>query len=121
MPRYRQRTTERGKKFEFMDRAAHIVKSEGRAVREVAREFDICHANLHRYLKKLTNYDQSKSDIPPTVGYNSQTRVLFNERTEKKILVYLQVADLYHGLSPKEARRFAYKCASSWNLKCPIS
>ena len=84
-----------------MDRDAHIVKSEGRAVREVAREFDICHVSLHRYLKKLTNSEQSKSDIPPTVGYNSHT-IAFNKQTEKKIVAYrFQAANLYYGLSPK--------------------
>ena len=75
MPRNRQRT------------AAHVAKSESRAVKEVARKFDICHASFHRYLKNLTDYEQSKSGIRPTVGCNSHTRVL-NKQTEKKIVAF---------------------------------
>ena len=119
MVRNRKRTTERGKNFGAMERAAEIVESECRPAREVAREFEICHVSLYRYCKKQRDIVECKIKHPPTKGYNPHTRV-FNTDIETKLVNYLlQAADLYYGLSPKEVRRFAFNCANSLHLKCP--
>ena len=84
------------------------MKSERRPIREVAREFQICHVSLYRYCKK--NPMNLKRDGIP----------IFSEELEQNLVKYLlQASDLYYGLSPKEVRRFAFKCATSLGVKVP--
>lgn len=99
MPRQRNRKTNRGPSDELMRRAANMVLEENLTVRQVARNLDVCHVTLHRYIKKIQN-GQS-----PKMGYNPHTRVLSVEQ-EEAFLKYIQLsAAIYFGLTPKEIRK----------------
>ncbi|KAK9685941.1 Transposase [Popillia japonica] len=92
MPRQRNRKTNRGPADELMKRAAKLVLEENLKVRQVARDLDICHATLHRYIRKI----QSRQS--PKMGYNPHTRVLSTEQ-EEAFLKYIQLsAAIYFGL-----------------------
>ena len=82
MVRNRKRRTEKGKNFGAIERAAEIVKSEGRPVREVAREFEICHVSLYRYCKKQRDFVEGKIKHPPTIIKNC-----FNTSWKKRMNV----------------------------------
>lgn len=69
-----------------MQRAADAVMG-GRKLKTVARELDICHTTLQRYVKKL------RSGLTPEVGYKS--RVVFNEEQETLLSSYIRKALLF--------------------------
>ena len=102
-----------------MDQAARVVKVEGKSIRSVATEFGICHVSLHRYCKKLSNFEAGVSNELPTTGYNPHSRV-FHDKTEAIIVTYLlKSSEIYYGLTSKEVRRFAYISAFMPNI-CQI-
>lgn len=110
MPRQRKRTSEKGKNFERMGEAANEVLENDRPIRQVAKEPGPCHVSLYRYCKKIKNHKEGGGS-PPRTGYNPHTRGFTGEMEVKIVEYLLKAADLYFGLTPKEVRRFAYKCA----------
>ncbi|KAI4468033.1 homeobox-like domain superfamily [Holotrichia oblita] len=99
MPRQRNRKTNRGPSDELMKRAAKLVLEQNLKVRQVARDLDICHVTLHRYIRKI------QSGQSPKMGYNPHTRVLSTEK-EEAFLKYIQLsAAIYFGLTPKDIRK----------------
>lgn len=111
-----KRKTERGKvSIELLQRAADAVIKDGRKLKTVARELEICHMTLFRFVKKL------KAGITPTVGYYS--RQVFNQDQEKTLADYLlKCASIYFGLLPEEVRKLAYTCAVKFEMpNIPVS
>lgn len=104
-----KRKTERGKvSIDLLQRAADAVTKDGRKLKTVARELEICHMTLFRYVKKL------KAGIPPTVGYYS--RQVFNHSQKKLIEYLLKCASIYFGLLSEEVRKLAYTCAVQFDI-----
>lgn len=100
----RQRTTNRGTDIEDMKRAAEICINDGKSVRSVAKKFDICHVSLNRYIKKLKAHRDSGGPLPEC-GYRPHNRI-FNNLQETMLTNYLKnFADMYFGLSTKDARK----------------
>jgi transposase len=119
MPRNRKRTTDRGKNFDNMEKAAKKVLIEKMSIREVAKQYEICHVSLYRYCKKKQKFQEGTMSEPPRTGYNPHNRV-FNPEQETTLVEYLlKAADLYYGLTPKEVRRTAYRCALASGIKIP--
>lgn len=111
-----KRKTERGKvSIDLLQRAADAVIKDGRKLKTVTRELEICHMTLFRYVKKL------KAGITPTVGYYS--RQVFNHDQEKTLADYLlKCASIYFGLLPEEVRKLAYTCAVKFDMpNIPVS
>lgn len=99
MPRQRKRTTNRGPPDDLIKRAADLVVNENLSVRQVARDLDLCHVTLSRYLKKR------QAGESPKMGYNPHTRILSTEQ-EEAFLKYIRLsAAIYFGLTPKEIRK----------------
>lgn len=93
-----------------MQRAADAVIKEGRKIKTVARELEICHMTLYRFVKKL------KSGENATVGYK-KVRLVFSEEQEKQIVEYLlKCASIFFGLLPDEVRKLAYECAMKFDV-----
>lgn len=107
-----KRKTERGNtSVELMHRAAEAVMKEGRKVKPVARELEICHMTLSRFIKKL------KAGEEATVGYKP-ARLIFDEQQEKIISDYLlKCSSIFFGLLPQEVKKLAYECAVKFNIK----
>ncbi|CAH1966294.1 unnamed protein product [Acanthoscelides obtectus] len=105
-----KRKTERGKvSIDLLQRAADAVIRDGRKLKTVARELEICHMTLFRYVKKL------KAGLTSTVGYYS--RQVFNHDQEKTLAEYLlKCASIYFGLLPEEVRKLAYTCAIKFDM-----
>lgn len=108
MPRQRTRKTNRGPSNELMKRAANLIMEGNLTQRQVARDLEICHVTLNRYMKKLNSGES------PKMGYNPHTRIL-SEEQEEAFLRYIRMSSvIYFGLTPKEIR----KLVSSSTLKC---
>ncbi|CAB3250214.1 unnamed protein product [Arctia plantaginis] len=111
-----KRKTERGKvSIELLQRAADAVIKDGRKLKTVARDLEICHMTLFRFVKKL------KAGVTPTVGYYS--RQVFNQDQEKTLADYLlKCSSIYFGLLPEEVRKLAYSCAVKFGMpNIPVS
>lgn len=114
MPRARIRKTERSPSKNLLEQATKLVLDQNISEREAARQFEICHVTLHRYIKKI------KSGIEnPNVGYNSHNKVL-PEEDELAFCEYIRnSADLYYGLTPTDIRSLSYEFCIKKNLKVP--
>lgn len=111
-----KRKTERGKTSEALLRqAADAVIKEGKKIKTVARDLEICHMTLHRFVTKL------KAGKVPAVGY--KPRLVFTPEQEKLITNYiLKCSSIYFGLLPEEVRKLAYECAVKYSLgNIPLS
>ncbi|KAJ8956468.1 hypothetical protein NQ318_010782 [Aromia moschata] len=109
--RHYKRKTDRGtKSLDRMTRAAMEVKNV--PLRRVARDYDICRMSLKRFIAR---YLQN----PDTAAFVYSTpRLVFSSSQETILTDYLlKLAQIFHGISPKEVRRLAYDCA----IKCQIN
>ncbi|KAL4134942.1 hypothetical protein QTP88_006622 [Uroleucon formosanum] len=117
MPRVRKRTSNRGTDIEVMKQAAQYCINESKSIRSVAKDFDICHVSLTRYITKLKAMKLGGS--PPKCGYRPHTRI-FDSCQETMLSNYLKnCADMYFGLSSKDVRQLAYEFAIKLNIKVP--
>ncbi|XP_068990461.1 uncharacterized protein [Neodiprion pinetum] len=107
-----KRKTERGTtSLELMQKAAETVIKEGCKVKTVAKEFQICHMTLSRFVRKL------KAGEKATVGYKP-VRLVFDEQQEKSLSDYLlKCSSIFFGLQPQEVRKLAYECALKFDVK----
>ena len=120
MPRNRPRTTDRGLDLAMMQRAARSVE-KGHSIRSIAKDFNINHVSLYRFIQKKKAHDEGRLASPPSVGYNSHNRV-FSPKLEEKLCQYiLESSDIYYGLSPKDIRKLAFKCAKFLGIDMPNS
>ncbi|XP_023216961.1 uncharacterized protein LOC111619466 [Centruroides sculpturatus] len=79
-------------------------------IKTVARELDICHMTLYRFVKKL------KSGVENAVVGYKKVRLVFSEEQENKLAEYLlKCATIFFGLLPEEVRKLAYECAQKFN------
>lgn len=118
MPRIRLRTTNIGIDIEDMKRAAEICMNESKSVRLVAKQFDMCHVSLNRYIKKF-KAQRDSGDPLPECGYRPHNRI-FNNLQETMLTNYLKnCADMYFGLSTKDVKKLAYEFALKLYIKIP--
>ena len=118
MVRQRNRKTNRGKKNDQVQEAAFDALRDGTPVRQVARNYDVCHVSVGRYMKKLKKA-QDEGKPAPEMGYKSHHRI-FTEAQESELVKYiLRAADLYYGLTPMEVRRFAFLLTQTYNITVP--
>jgi len=100
-----------------MKKAADICIKECKSIRSVAKDFDICHVNLTRYIIKLKAMELGGS--PPKCGYRPHTRI-FDSCQETMLSNYLKnCADMYFGLSSNDVRQLAYEFAIKLKKKVP--
>lgn len=114
MVKPRERKTNRGQiPQEVYEAAANKVINEQLSVRAVARQYEMCHVSLNRFVKA------KKGNLNPVVGYRPHNKV-FSTEQEQQLGQYVQsAAKLYFGLSPKELRKLAYQFARSNNCNYP--
>ena len=112
MPHKRERTTSRGRTSLETARAQQAVAE---VIREVAKEYQMCHVTLSRYVQ------QKKEGNTIKVGYNPATRV-FSKADEDALTSYLmKTADCFFDLTPTDVRALAYQCTKAGGLKMPQS
>ncbi|XP_026818841.1 uncharacterized protein LOC113557490 isoform X2 [Rhopalosiphum maidis] len=116
MPRNRVKATNRGTTSEStMQKAALLCLDEHMSERSVAKQFNICHVSLNRYIKKYKLHRETGGCLP-AIGYRSHNKI-FNDFQEKQFAEYVQIsADMYFGLNLKNIRKLAYEFAVKLDL-----
>lgn len=113
-----ERKTNRGTvSSDVIKRVVSLVTDENRPIRAVARELNICHVTLFRYVRKKR---QTGRD-PDRTGY-IPNRQIFNEEQEAILCAYLKkCASIYFGLTPADVRKLAYDCALHHRIQVPAT
>lgn len=110
-----KKPTERGtKSVELMKRAADLVANENKSLRQVSRDYEISRISLKRFMEGLKENLES-----PKLGYGSPRLVFIKEQENFLCEYLLTLAQIFHGIGPKDVRRLAYECAVKYNLKIP--
>lgn len=105
MRHYKRKTARATQSQDVFELASAKVLENKTSLRNAAKEFNLCHVSLSRYLKK------KKNGKPLSVGY-VKPRLVFQEEEEAKISEYLvNCSNIYFGLLPLEVRKLAYQCA----------
>jgi len=109
-----KRKTERGKvPLDVMQQAADRVIKDNCKIRAVAKDYQICHVTLYRFVHRI------KTKGTATCGYIGN-RQIFNEEQERMLAEYAKKAtNIYFGLSPTELRKLAFQCAVMNKIKIP--
>lgn len=110
MRTYKRKSTRGLVSKELLQTAANAVINDGRKIKTVARELDICHMTLYRFVKKVRAGEENI-----TTGYK-KTRAVFTEEQEDKLADYvLKCSSIFFGLLPEELKKLAYECAVKFN------
>ena len=108
MRNYKKKSARGGTTLDVMKEAADEVITQNRHCRTVAKEFNICHVTLFRFVQKLR---KTSDNVILTVGYK-RNRQIFTDEEEAKLVEYIKTASLiYFGLSPTAVRKLAFECA----------
>lgn len=103
MRNYRRKTERGTKSVELMQRAANLVLHENKSLRKVCRDFELSKTSLSRFIKRMEN-----DPVNLRFGYGTP-RKMFNKEQEDSLTKYLlKLAQIFHGIGPKEVRRMAY-------------
>lgn len=117
MVRNYKRKTEHGSATpQLMQEAADFVKNKNKSVRESAQLFGVHYSTLQRFINKASgSTDKSNANV----GY-AKPRQVFTCEQEEELVSYLKTAAaIYFGLSPREVKELAYKCANKAKIKMP--
>lgn len=114
MRNYKRKTNRGTKSVDFMQRAAQLVLNENVSLREVCRVFELSKSSLSRFIKRV-------QDDPTNLRFGYGTpRKIFNMEQEASLTEYLlKLAQIFHGIGPKEVRRMAYDCAIKFKISMP--
>lgn len=105
-----------------MEKAVHQVVDSRETIRAVAKQFDICHVTLSRYVKKYR--EAMNSDTALTCSFEPQydTNKVFPKQLEQQLFDYLiKASKILYGLTLRQCLVFAYDLAKVNNLKYPKS
>jgi hypothetical protein len=116
MPRNRVKVTNRGTTSEStMQKAALLCLDEHMSERSVAKQFNICHVTLNRYIKKFKLHRETGGCLP-AIGYRPHNKI-FDDFQEKQFVEYVNIsADMYFGLNLKNIQKLAYEFAVKLDL-----
>lgn len=114
MVKPRPRKTERGliPKLVYEEAARKVIDNE-QSVRQVAKNYGMCHVSLNRFVNSIRN------NLQPKVGYNPYNRVFTAEQESQLVKYCEKTVDLYFGLSTKDLRKLAFQFASANGLNYP--
>lgn len=113
MVRNRQRKTDRRKSSGNLEMAVNDVRERGISVRQAALDNAIPRTCLQRYMNAST---PEKLKMGSYIGV-SHAHSVFNCEQAKQLSDYIKTVDnLFHGLSSKQCREFAYQYASGNKL-----
>lgn len=117
MVRNYKRKTERGSATpQLMQEAADFVRNKNISVRESAQLFGVHYSTLQRFIHK-TSGNTAKNNTH--VGY-AKPRQVFTCEQEEELVSYLKTAaGIYFGLSPREVKELAFKCANEAKIEMP--
>lgn len=109
----RPRKSSRGSipKEKYIDACKRVT--EGETIRSVAKDLDMCHMTLARYVK------QYKEKETINIGYRPHNKV-FTKEQEKELVSYcISASKLYFGLTTKDLRKLTYEFAKELKLNFP--
>lgn len=116
MRNYKRRTDRGTTPLHIMKLAADEVNKGEKKLCQAAKDYDICRNSLKRFIARL-----KKDPGNICFGY-LPTRQVFTKDQEKSLCDYLlMLAQMFHGLGPKEVRRLAYDCAIKFSIAVPDS
>ncbi|CAK1592497.1 unnamed protein product [Parnassius mnemosyne] len=114
MRNYKRKSDRGTKSVELMQRAADLVINENKSLRQVCRDYELSKTSLSRFIKRMKN-----DPVNLRFGYGSP-RQIFNKEQEASLTEYLfKLAQIFHGIGPKEVRRMAYDCAIKYKISVP--
>lgn len=114
MRNYKRKSDRGTKSVELMQRAADLVINENKPLRQVCRDYELSKTSLSRFIKRMKN-----DPVNLRFGYGSP-RQIFNKEQEASLTEYLlKLAQIFHGIGPKEVRRMAYDCAIKYKISVP--
>lgn len=104
-----------------MRAAIRLVLSGGYSATRAAEKCNIPRTTLRRYLAKCKDrniyFDSENLEGAPRLTPNYEINKNFTQEEENMLCVYLkQIANLHHGLNPKQIS-FAYDLAKHYNNK----
>ena len=118
MPRsYIRETGRGGTPLDVLQRAVATFQAGGK-LRETAREYNIDHSTLRRYILKVT---ANPGELVDT-GYKrlSQKKCILNQDMEKELADHIKnLADQFHGLSIEKCRELAFEYAKCNGVNIP--
>ena len=111
-----QRKTRRGSiPAANIRQATDDVLVHKKSIRSVGNAYGIHRNTLTRHVQRAKR-DSSLGRI----GYAKH--LVFNEQEDRQLEMYLkEAANIYFGLTAKDARQLAYRCAKAYNVKMPES
>ena len=112
---YKRKTTRGSASDDTINSAIETAETSGKSIRQVAREFGLCHQTLRRHVKNKFE------DMPIKTGH-SKTRMIFTDEQESELTQYIIAAsNVYFGLCPADVRKLAYQCGVAAGIKMPTS
>lgn len=115
---YKKKTNRGETPKELMEEAINRVLQNNETIRSVAKDLNICHVTLSRYLKKVR---QNNENALKDYGYSKHKQVFSDTQLDELVSYIKHCSKIYFGLSPKEVRRFAYDCAVAFDVAVPES
>lgn len=113
---------------EVMRNAVYDIEQGGISTKAAAMKYGIPRTTLRRYLKKCRNSTETinwSSPILegcPRMTPNYSVNKIFSTEEERNLCVYLKtMANLHHGLTPKNCRKLGYDLAVANKKKIPPS
>ncbi|CAM1313489.1 Uncharacterised protein g6278 [Pycnogonum litorale] len=124
--KYKRRTSRASTSEEQIIAAVGRVINGDWKVRAAAREYDIPHVSLKRYVDKQRKLnglmDSATLPLQKKLGGYSKPRIVFNEEQESELARYIiSSSDIYFGLTPMDIRKLAYECAVHSDIPVPDS
>lgn len=98
--------------------AALDAIKKGKSIRKAATDCEIPYATVRRYYSKMKNMENMPIRLTPFYDIN---RVFTHEQEDLLKTYYTHCAQLFYGLSRKEARVVAYQMAQVNKIKMPPS
>lgn len=115
MPREYKRKTARGTSHDVLQRAALAV-AEGRSIRGIAADFNICRMTLKRFIIR----QKDKENAPTGYQNVAATKQVIPQEMEEDLAKHIKsLADMFHGLSKDRCRILAFEFAVRNKLDMP--
>ncbi|XP_037122182.1 LOW QUALITY PROTEIN: uncharacterized protein zgc:113274 [Syngnathus acus] len=116
MPRNYKRKTDRVPTPE-LERAVKEVQ-EGKTIRQVGKEINICRMTIKRYMDKKKSRRSNKAGYERTAAAKS----VFNESMEKELVDHIKTpAAMFHGIDSMKCHELGFEFAQRNHIDMPAS
>jgi hypothetical protein len=101
-----------------LEEGAKRVLTGKESCRSVAKQLKICHVTLFRFIKKQSV--NVINDVCLQVTRYGAGKQVFSDTEESILAEYIKTSSsIYFGLSPREVRKLAFQCATTYTKVFP--